>query len=177
MRVQNGRITDHWGVRNLLSLMQQIGGWTPPASDAISRDVGTHRRLPPASIPSSSAGADTCMKPTEITHAQPVLARENAGNVLTVLDDQFTVKLTTQQTQGAFTLLEVITPPGDGPPPHYHVNADELFMLQEGRVSYFIQNRWTELGPGGVVFVPRRSIHTFRNVGDVPARQLGLVMP
>jgi steroid delta-isomerase-like uncharacterized protein len=28
MRVQNGKITDHWGVGNLLSLMQQIGGWT-----------------------------------------------------------------------------------------------------------------------------------------------------
>src|SRR5207249_3089994 len=31
MRVQNGKITDHWGVGNLLSLMQQIGGWTPPS--------------------------------------------------------------------------------------------------------------------------------------------------
>ena len=31
MRVQNGKITDHWGVGNLLSLMQQIGGWTQPA--------------------------------------------------------------------------------------------------------------------------------------------------
>ena len=31
MRVQNGKITDHWGVGNLLSLMQQIGGWIPPA--------------------------------------------------------------------------------------------------------------------------------------------------
>jgi steroid delta-isomerase-like uncharacterized protein len=31
MRVQNGKITDHWGVANLLSLMQQIGGWTLPA--------------------------------------------------------------------------------------------------------------------------------------------------
>jgi SnoaL-like polyketide cyclase len=30
MRVQNGRITDHWGVGNLLSLMQQSGGWIPP---------------------------------------------------------------------------------------------------------------------------------------------------
>ena len=37
MRVQNGKITDHWGVGNLLSLMQQIGGWTPPAEAAISR--------------------------------------------------------------------------------------------------------------------------------------------
>ena len=31
MRVQNGKITDHWGVGNLLSLMRQIGGWTPKA--------------------------------------------------------------------------------------------------------------------------------------------------
>jgi steroid delta-isomerase-like uncharacterized protein len=37
MRVQNGKITDHWGVANLLSLMQQIGGWTPPVGAAIVR--------------------------------------------------------------------------------------------------------------------------------------------
>jgi mannose-6-phosphate isomerase-like protein (cupin superfamily) len=117
------------------------------------------------------------MKPTDISQAEPVLVPENAGTVLNVFGDQFTVKLAGQQTQSAFTLLELITPPGGGPPPHYHVNDCELFMLQEGRVSYFVQDRWTELGPGGVVFVPRGSIHTFRNVGDVPARQLGLVTP
>lgn len=32
MRVHNGKITDHWGVGNLLSLLQQIGGWAPPPS-------------------------------------------------------------------------------------------------------------------------------------------------
>jgi hypothetical protein len=30
MRVQNGSVTDHWGVGNLLSLIQQTGGWNPP---------------------------------------------------------------------------------------------------------------------------------------------------
>jgi len=38
MRVQNGKITDHWGVGNLLSLMQQIGGWIPPADAVIRRE-------------------------------------------------------------------------------------------------------------------------------------------
>jgi predicted ester cyclase len=37
MRVQNGKITNHWGVGNLLSRMQQIGRWTPPASAEIAR--------------------------------------------------------------------------------------------------------------------------------------------
>jgi steroid delta-isomerase-like uncharacterized protein len=36
MRVRNGKITDHWGVGNLLSLMQQVGGWKPSGSVAIA---------------------------------------------------------------------------------------------------------------------------------------------
>ena len=50
-------------------------------------------------------------------------------------------------------------------------------MLQEGRVSYFVENSWMELGPGGVVFAPRGTVHTFRNVGDKPARQCVLTTP
>jgi predicted ester cyclase len=38
MGVQNGKITDHWGVGNLLSVMQQIGGWTAPAEGLAGAD-------------------------------------------------------------------------------------------------------------------------------------------
>ncbi|HKW34865.1 MAG TPA: ester cyclase [Candidatus Acidoferrum sp.] len=40
MRVQNGKITDHWGVGNLLSLMQQIGGWIPPVDARLTSKDG-----------------------------------------------------------------------------------------------------------------------------------------
>ena len=33
MRVHDGKITEHWGVANLFSLMQQLGAW-PPATRA-----------------------------------------------------------------------------------------------------------------------------------------------
>ena len=33
MRVHDGRITEHWGVANLFSLMQQLGTW-PAATQA-----------------------------------------------------------------------------------------------------------------------------------------------
>ncbi|HEX4919911.1 MAG TPA: ester cyclase, partial [Candidatus Bathyarchaeia archaeon] len=41
MRVQNGKITDHWGVGNLLSLMQQIGGWAQRADVADDSTVSS----------------------------------------------------------------------------------------------------------------------------------------
>ena len=41
MRVQQGKITDHWGVGNLLSLMQHIGGWTQPAEGADDATVSS----------------------------------------------------------------------------------------------------------------------------------------
>ena len=47
MRVQNGKITEHWGVANLLSLMQQIGGWNPPTgaqSPAAEPSLGVNLR-------------------------------------------------------------------------------------------------------------------------------------
>jgi steroid delta-isomerase-like uncharacterized protein len=31
MRVHEGRITEHWGVANLFSLLQQLGAWPPGA--------------------------------------------------------------------------------------------------------------------------------------------------
>src|SRR5467141_2546608 len=31
MRVHNGKITEHWGVANLFSLLEQLGAWPPAA--------------------------------------------------------------------------------------------------------------------------------------------------
>jgi len=33
MRVQNGKITEHWGVANLFSVLQQLGAWPRAAGD------------------------------------------------------------------------------------------------------------------------------------------------
>ena len=43
-------------------------------------------------------------------------------------------------------------------------------MVQEGRVSFLVDGQWQEVRAGGVVFAPRGSVHTFKNVGDKPSR-------
>lgn len=45
--------------------------------------------------------------------------------------DVVTIKLTGQETGGAFALLETVTPPGAGPPPHVHHREDETFYVLE----------------------------------------------
>ena len=59
-----------------------------------------------------------------------------------------------------------------GPPLHYHENEDELFLVQEGRAGFFYDDQWHEVGRGGVVFMPRKVIHTIKNIGDTPSRML-----
>ena len=64
-----------------------------------------------------------------------------------------------------------------GPPQHYHLNEDETFHVLEGRVAFFLNGEWREIGPGGAAFMPRGVVHTFKNVGDQPSRMLLTTMP
>jgi mannose-6-phosphate isomerase-like protein (cupin superfamily) len=116
------------------------------------------------------------MKQTTIA-AKPVIVPENGGTVVDAFGDRINFKLTAAETGGALSLGFDEVPPGGGPPLHYHLNEDEVFIVQEGRIEYFIENRWVELGPGGVVFAPRNVPHCFRNPGDKPARQWTVFLP
>jgi mannose-6-phosphate isomerase-like protein (cupin superfamily) len=108
---------------------------------------------------------------------KPVIVPENGGTVVNAFGDHINFKLTAADTGGALSLGLVEVPPGGGPPLHYHLNEDEVFIVQEGRIEYYIENRRIELGPGGVVFAPRLVPHCFRNTGDKPARQWVLCLP
>jgi hypothetical protein len=38
MRVRDGKITEHWGVANLFSLLEQLGAWPPAAENRAGLD-------------------------------------------------------------------------------------------------------------------------------------------
>jgi quercetin dioxygenase-like cupin family protein len=104
--------------------------------------------------------------------ATPVLRAPGEGRSLKAFGEEVILHLTGEETGGEFTLWTEITPPGGGPPPHYHLNEDECFVVQEGRFAFFVHGQWQEYGPGSVVFMPRPVVHTFKNVGDKPGRLL-----
>ena len=96
---------------------------------------------------------------------------ENA-RVFRALGDEVTVLLDGKQTGGAFTMVQVVTPPGGGPPPHWHTQEDEWFYVMEGRVEFWQDGVWTEVPAGTAAWLPRGSRHTYRNCGDTPLRMI-----
>ena len=87
-----------------------------------------------------------------------------------------TVKATSEETDGVFSLLEAQEPPGFGPPVHIHHDAAEAFYVLEGEYVMFLDDREVTCPAGSFVFIPARMRHGFR-VGAVPSRKLNFYFP
>lgn len=91
--------------------------------------------------------------------------------------DQITIKLTGKETEGAYTLLETVTPPGMGPPPHVHHREEETFCIVKGELEFTIRGKTIRPQPGDVLIAPKDVPHVFRNIGQTPAKLMIVCRP
>ena len=101
----------------------------------------------------------------------------DGGDSVWLVGDRITVKLQGEDTGGAYSLVEETTPPGNGPPPHIHHNHDEAFYVLEGEVEFTAGDQTIPASAGAAIYIPRGTLHTFRNVGTSPSRVLFLLSP
>jgi len=82
------------------------------------------------------------------------------------------------ETGGDFGLLLVTTPPKtEGPPPHFHEDASELFVILEGQLDVMCDGEWRTLAAGESFVAPPMSVHTFRNATDAPVKWVTTFSP
>jgi quercetin dioxygenase-like cupin family protein len=112
-----------------------------------------------------------------VSDKSAAIVRQNDARVLHAFGEEITIHLDGEHTGGKLTMWTEVTPPGGGPPLHYHRNEDETFHVLEGRVAFLLDGEWHEVGPGGAAFMPRGVVHTFKNVGDRPSRMLIMTTP
>jgi len=91
------------------------------------------------------------------------------GDSVWLVGDRITVKLTSEDTGGVYSVAEEVTPPQGGPPPHTHSQEDEALYVLEGEVEFLLGEDTIPAGPGSCVYAPRGALHTFKNVGTCPA--------
>ncbi|NJB84352.1 mannose-6-phosphate isomerase-like protein (cupin superfamily) [Lewinella marina] len=78
--------------------------------------------------------------------------------------------LSGEQTDGQLAIFEDIVEPGVGPGRHIHHEQDETFFFLEGQFIAEVAGERFEFSPGDVAFIPRGTVHAFKNIGDTPGR-------
>ncbi len=89
------------------------------------------------------------------------LLDENEGEAFWLLGMLETVKISSEDTGGAFGLLELVVPAGVGSPWHVHPEEDEWFYVLDGEVTVWIGDTRHSLTAGSFAFGPKAVPHTF----------------
>ena len=64
-----------------------------------------------------------------------------------------------KDTDGRYSLAEVVARRGTEPPPHTHANEDEAYYLLEGEMTFRVGEQTIEAGQGEYVWLPRGVQH------------------
>ena len=99
------------------------------------------------------------------------------GEAFWFLGTLMTVKAGSKETNGGFTLIECVAPPGFAPPPHVHRDEDEAFYLISGKMSITCGDATWTAEPGAFAFLPKGVPHVFSVTGASPAKMLQLTLP
>ncbi len=99
------------------------------------------------------------------------------GRALSVLGEQIVCKLDGERGAGAWSLFEVTTGPGSGPPPHRHDGWVEAHYILEGEIEFMVDGRALTARPGDFVLITKGTVHGYTNKTSVPVRYLLWAVP
>ena len=99
------------------------------------------------------------------------------GEKIWIVGDTLWLKATSAETGSAYTVIENISLPGSGPPPHLHENHDESMYVIDGEFEILLDAKTIRAAPGAFAFVPRGTVHRFRCIGDRPGKILIVFTP
>lgn len=81
-------------------------------------------------------------------------------------------------TNGAVAMFEFTVPVGAKVPlPHYHERYDETIYGVEGVVTFTVEGKAVEIGPGESCFIPRGAVHGFDNLKQSDVKALAVITP
>lgn len=74
---------------------------------------------------------------------------------------KFTIKVLTSESNGTYTILDIMHPPSLGPALHIHPKGSETFYIIEGDYEFILDGKLVRAKTGDVIFVPKGVPHRF----------------
>jgi quercetin dioxygenase-like cupin family protein len=87
--------------------------------------------------------------------------------------------LTGEDTNASMSVFEIMIPAGQKlvPPAHKNDAYEEMLYGIQGVLTWTIDGKAIEVGPGQAVCIPRGAVHRFDNLGTEDAKQLVITTP
>ncbi len=87
------------------------------------------------------------------------------------------IRVAAAETSGAYSVVEIVSQPGDSTPIHVHQNEDEHFLILEGTARVARGGETFDAPAGATVALSRGIPHAWGNATDSPLRMLATCWP
>jgi quercetin dioxygenase-like cupin family protein len=86
--------------------------------------------------------------------AKAIVHKPGEGKAFWMLGGLYEVLLSSEETNGEATIVQMTMPPGMGPPPHIHHGVAETVYVVDGTITLDVDGQKIEAGPGTLFRVP-----------------------
>lgn len=107
----------------------------------------------------------------------PIVVLPECGERLSIAGGEYIHKVKSADTNGVFSVIQIISEPGEGAALHVHDNEDELVYLLQGEIEVTLGDQTMLAVPGVTALLPRGIAHGFTNVGDTPSIVIDTILP
>jgi quercetin dioxygenase-like cupin family protein len=108
-------------------------------------------------------GAWTVATKEQLMTEQTVIRRPGEGDAFWMLGGLYEVMVSSEESGGALTIMQMTCPAGMGPPPHTHPGSETMVVL-DGRLTHHIGDETVDAGPGCVFHIPAGTKEYFEPV-------------
>jgi mannose-6-phosphate isomerase-like protein (cupin superfamily) len=87
------------------------------------------------------------------------------------------IAIPAMDTDGAYSVVEIVSNPGESTPMHVHQNEDEHFVIVEGTARFAYGDEIFDAPAGTSITLSRKIPHAWGNASGLPLRMVAICTP
>ena len=115
--------------------------------------------------------------PTTESGAQSINHENKSEWLQTRPGERCLIRVSAADTNGVYSLVEIVSDAGDGTPIHIHQNEDEHFIILEGTARIASGDKTFDAAAGTAVTLSKGIPHAWCNLSNSPLRMVVIASP